>query len=437
MAARWLAALALLLLPLEVARSQDPQDRGIGGTGVVSDDLDGDRGIGGTGVMGTIRGFGSIIVNGLRVTYAPNVPVRIDGQPRTVSDLKIGQVARVIAEERNGVLATGQIDVVSEVVGPIEAVSGEMLRVLGQAVSVERLNGMGQWRRGERIAVFGLRRPDGVIVASLIERRGGGTDKVAGRVVRLRDGSLRVGWLRLSGASSALAGSRVVLEGRYNRGTLEVTRAVRERNLLGRQVSRYSIEAYVERTRNGLRLGSGLEVAGRVSGALPAGSYALAVVTAVSDRRGQLGLEGVSLESGPVRSGTSIQGPDMRNSSGTSAGGQGRKASPADRGSVQSPHNDSQPGTARGRSDGGEPSGNAGGSRGGSGAGGGSGGGGSSTGNGGGHSEGGNGGSGGNGGGNAGGHGDGSSSGGNGGGNAGGNGGGGNAGGNGSGGGRR
>jgi hypothetical protein len=115
----WMAALALLLVPLEVARSQDLGDRGIGGTGVVPTDPDGDRGIGGTGVMGTIRGFGSIIVNGVHVTYAPDVPVRIDGQPRAVSDLKIGQVVRVVAETSNGVLATRQIDVASEVVGPI------------------------------------------------------------------------------------------------------------------------------------------------------------------------------------------------------------------------------------------------------------------------------------------------------------------------------
>ncbi len=64
--------------------------------------------------MGTIRGFGSIIVDGLRVTYAPDVPIQTDGQPRTVSGLEVGQVVRVIAEKRNGVLVTGQIDVTGE-----------------------------------------------------------------------------------------------------------------------------------------------------------------------------------------------------------------------------------------------------------------------------------------------------------------------------------
>jgi len=372
-AACCLAALALLLVPLETARSQNPQDRGIGGTGVVPADPDSDRGIGGTGVMGTIRGFGSIIVNGMHVTYAPEVPVRIDGQPRTVSDLKIGQVVRVVAESRNGVLTTGQIDVTSEVVGPVEAIDGTMLRVLGQTVSIEKLGKADQWQNGERVAVFGLRRPDGTIVASLIERRPGGPDKVSGKVIKLRDNSLAIGRLRLAGASPALAGTRVVLEGAYNRGVLEVTQAVRERDLLGRDTRRFSIEAYVERTRNGLRLGSGLEMEGRISTALPTGSYAPAVVTAVSDQRGRLGFEGISLEGRPVRSDRASQGIDTRNPSGAPAGATGRKASSPDRdlGPVQSSPNGSRADTARGRSDGNKSSVGAGNSRGGSGVGGG------------------------------------------------------------------
>jgi hypothetical protein len=398
-----MAALALLLVPMEIARSQGLEDRGIGGTGVVPTDPDGDRGIGGTGVMGTIRGFGSIIVNGLRVTYAPDVPVQIDGQPRAVSDLKIGQVVRVAAENQNGALRTGRINVVSEVIGTIEVTSGKTLKVLGQTVSTERLNGTQQWRRGERVAVFGLRRPDGTIVASLIEPRASGPDRVAGRASKLRDGSLRIGSLRLAGVTPALAGTRVVLEGTHSRGILEVTRLARERDLLG-PVRQVSIEAYVERTRNGLRLGSGLEVVGKASVTLPAGSYAPAVLTAVSDRRGRLSIEGVSLQGPPVQSGGSRQGLGIGNSTSTPASEQGPKASPRDRGlgSAQSPHSGSRPGTARGHSDGHDRSGGAGNSRGGSGAGGG-GNGGNAGGNGGGGNGGGNSGGGGNGGGNGGG----------------------------------
>ncbi|PJI51852.1 hypothetical protein CTI14_52480, partial [Methylobacterium radiotolerans] len=44
---------------------------------------EGDRGIGGTGVIGTIRRFGSIVVNDLRIAYPPEVEVRIDGTAAT------------------------------------------------------------------------------------------------------------------------------------------------------------------------------------------------------------------------------------------------------------------------------------------------------------------------------------------------------------------
>ena len=357
--ALWLVALVLLVASLTLAWGQNGQDRGIGGTGVVSDDQDSDRGIGGTGMMGRIRGFGSIIVNGLHVNYAPDVPVRIDGQARTVSDLKIGQVVRVVAENRNGVLATRQIDVTSEVVGLIETTGRTTLKVLGQTVSTQALSASAWWQPGERVAVFGLRRPDGTIVASLIERRDGGPDRIAGQVTRSRNGSLGIGTLRLTGVDPALVGSRAVLEGSYANGTLQVTGAARERDLLGANVRRFSIEAYVERTRNGLQLGSGLEVAGSPASTLPVGSYAPAVVTVVTDQRGRLGIEGVSLEGKPTSSRGSPQGVESENSRNTPADARGRGAAPRDThpGSGSS-RRDSSPGDARGRDGQGGSSGN-------------------------------------------------------------------------------
>ncbi len=357
--ALWLVALVLLVASLTLAWGQNGQDRGIGGTGVVSDDQDGDRGIGGTGMMGRIRGFGSIIVNGVHVNYAPDVLVRIDGQARAVSDLKIGQVVRVVAENRNGVLATRHIDVTSEVVGPIETTGRTTLKVLGQTVSTEALSASARWQPGERVAVFGLRRPDGTIVASLVERRDGGLDRITGQVSRARNGNLGIGTLKLAGVDPALVGTRAVLEGSYANGTLQVTGTARERDLLGANVRRFSIEAYVERTRNGLRLGSGLEVAGSPSSTLPVGSYAPAVVTVVTDQRGRLGIEGVSLEGRPTSSRGSPQAVDSENSRNTPADARGRGAAPRDMnpGSGSS-RRDSSPGDARGRDGQGGSSGN-------------------------------------------------------------------------------
>ena len=117
-------------------------DQGIGGTGLSRGD---DHGIGGTGIVGVIQRFGSIFVNGERIGYAPDVPVRIDGEAASVKALRIGHVARVVAQRQaNGMLTTNRIDAVSEVVGPIESVKGGEMTVLGQKVA---WTGRENWRR--------------------------------------------------------------------------------------------------------------------------------------------------------------------------------------------------------------------------------------------------------------------------------------------------
>jgi Domain of unknown function (DUF5666) len=160
-------------------------DRGIGGTGVIPRDED--RGIGGTGIVGVIQRFGSIFVNGERISYAPNVPVLIDGAATSAKALRIGQVARVLAlRQASGALTTRGIEVVSEVIGPIEDIKTGEITVLGQNVISA---GSENWRRpGTHVAVFGLRRTDGAIVASLVEPRRDTATRVAGLLERDRGG---------------------------------------------------------------------------------------------------------------------------------------------------------------------------------------------------------------------------------------------------------
>ena len=107
-------------------------DHGIGGTGISRGD---DHGIGGTGIVGVIQRFGSIFVNGERVSYAADVPVRINGEAASVKALRIGHVARVLARpQANGILTTNRIEAVSEVIGPIESAQPGEMMVLGQKV---------------------------------------------------------------------------------------------------------------------------------------------------------------------------------------------------------------------------------------------------------------------------------------------------------------
>jgi hypothetical protein len=227
------------------------RDQGIGGTGTRGHD----QGIGGTGIVGVIQRFGSIFVNGERISYAPNVPVRIDGAATSAKALKIGHLARVLAlPQANGSLITRSIDVVSEVIGPIESVRDGEMTVLGQRIIAA---GHESWRRpGANVAVFGLRRIDGVIVASLVEPRGDAMTRVSGPLERDR-GGLRIGGLRLSGVDAALVGRRVQAEGGVTQGVMQVsrTRADDLSDFFG--ASRLSIEGYVRRVGGELYFGSG------------------------------------------------------------------------------------------------------------------------------------------------------------------------------------
>ena len=296
-----LLAGAAALLPGSARPQENPRDQGIGGTGMKMTDEprdgtlgEGDRGIGGTGVIGTIRRFGSIIVNDLRIAYPPNVEVRIDGEPAKAADLKIGQVVHVVARPQRGGLGTQRIDVTSEVVGPVESVAPGRIVVLGQRVTTAGL--AGDWKPGARVAVSGLRRPDGVIVASLIEPRGSGLDRVAGPVRREAGGALAIGGLRLTGADALPPGQRAAVTGTTAGGTLSVTNAAQVGLPFPPGLQRVSIEAYIGRVGGGLDLGSGLAVSGRAGLRVPRQGSVKAVLTADIARDGVLTMERLRIE---------------------------------------------------------------------------------------------------------------------------------------------
>ena len=287
-------------------------DRGIGGTGVTQDDADPaagrDRGIGGTGVIGTITGFGSIVVNGVHISYPREASVWVDGRAGTTADLKIGQVVRVHTRGRGDRLTTRSIEVTSEVVGPVEAVARQVLTVVGQQVSISSLKGAQQWRVGDVVAVSGLRRPDGTIVASLVERRSADRVRIAGVAAPAPDGGVRIGGAKLADVPAELIGKRISLDGTLVDGTVRVAAVRKDQEWLSR-AGRFSVESYVERGPAGIRLGSGLEVSGRVAARIPSGQAALAVVTGTAKPGGGLVVDGVRLEGGV---GTGRAGPGQR-----------------------------------------------------------------------------------------------------------------------------
>lgn len=326
----WLAGTA-------IARAQVKRgtDQGIGGTGITRGD---DHGIGGTGIVGVIQRFGSIYVNGERVTYANDVPVRIDGEAASLKALRIGQLARVVAtRQADGTLVTRNIAIASEVSGPVESVKGNELTVLGQKIVAGSRES--KLRAGTQVAVYGLRRTDGVIVASLVEPRKDAAERVTGLVERGPNG-LHIGALKLSGVDPLLVGQRVQIEGSASQGAMQAARARIDdfSDLVG--ASRLSIEAYVQRAGSSLQLGSGL-VARDSSRFGPAAGEARMVVNGVFDRSRGLQVESTqaigrgpgappSGGANPSRSpGGSIMHPDR----GTPSRGGGQPAGPAAPGS--------------------------------------------------------------------------------------------------------
>src|SRR5947207_877487 len=93
-------AVAALVSLLAACASTPPQHAqlgprngdGLGGTGIQTAQLNrrGD-GIGGTGILGTITGFGSIIVNGRELEFNTSTAVASDGRPASLQELRVGQ----------------------------------------------------------------------------------------------------------------------------------------------------------------------------------------------------------------------------------------------------------------------------------------------------------------------------------------------------------
>lgn len=303
---RFLASAASVLAAWpELVRAQF-SDRGIGGTGVApAGPVGEDRGIGGTGVIGTIRRFGSIYVNGLRITYPRDVAVFVDGERGRVGDLRLGHVVQVVARPAGKALVTDRIDIRSEAVGRIEALDGRRAVVAGQRVHLP--SAAGRLGPGEHVAVSGLRRMDGVIEASLVEARRGSRSLVAGPVRRGEDGSLMIGGLTLHGLDPSLAGSRAIVAGTMGTGGLAVESARRDRGPVGPGVRQLSIEAFAERADRRVRLGSGLEVGGSAR-AVPTRRGEPMILTTRVGQGGRLQIEGArpnqAIDRGPGRQGS-------------------------------------------------------------------------------------------------------------------------------------
>jgi len=248
-----------------------PGDQGIGGTGVVQPGTSGkpeeDKGIGGTGVIGTIRRFGSIYVNDLKIQYPSDVAVIRDGEKARKKDLKLGQVVKVVARKNKGVWSAKTIAITSEVVGTIEQADEGRMVVAGQTVLTDALPDEAKWKEGDKVAVSGLRRPDDKIVASLIEPSDRKLTRIAGQVRNSSDSKPALGGARLEYAEP-LPSQRMIVEGTYENGILQVESYSNELSAFSEPPSAFSIETYAQDDNGILRTGTGVSLSS-FSGSIP------------------------------------------------------------------------------------------------------------------------------------------------------------------------
>jgi hypothetical protein len=145
----------------------------------------------------------------------------------------------------------------------ITAVYRDGIDVLGQAVQTQPGQRSNGWRKGEQVAVSGLRRLDGTIVASLVERPGQGAARVTG-IVEQDDDGLWIGGLKLLDLDAALVGRRVAVSGRIARGGFRPSDVAPVSPLPGGNA--FSLESYVRGGEGRLLLGSGLSLRSDVFG---------------------------------------------------------------------------------------------------------------------------------------------------------------------------
>lgn len=246
----------------------DPNTKtpGIGGTGNVA----GAPGIGGTGIIGTVTGFGSILVNGLKVDYAPDIPVRFKDVTVRPDALRIGQVVEIEAVGQGNTLQARSIAVRHEVAGPIERIdlNRRTAVIFGQRIEIPR--GIIQGGRasrplsindlavGDHIDVSGLRRANGVIAASHIAKTGPGAAAVIrGRVTASDPAGFSVNGMRVEAPRSVIgralvSGQPVQIVGTAVGGRLRARRVnpVPDKPFSGR-VRHMSVEGYITRAISG------------------------------------------------------------------------------------------------------------------------------------------------------------------------------------------
>jgi hypothetical protein len=176
-------------------------------------------GLGGTGIVGTLMGFGSLIVNGFRVDTDPETTFSSTIGLFDPGSLAIGQTLTIEAVASAEGLLAKRVHVTYPLVGRAEVMPGRpgRLRVAGVDVEAEP-DGMTAVSPGQRVLVSGVWRGNRVIAGRIDPAPGISVSAIAGAVsVEHGTGRLVLGGrpLRLAqGLKAPADGSFVTVIGR-------------------------------------------------------------------------------------------------------------------------------------------------------------------------------------------------------------------------------
>lgn len=244
----------------------EAKDEGEGGGAETREDLEtadaNDRpsegGVGGTGIVGTLNGFGSLLVNGLRIATPSGLTVSDAFGERGLSDLALGQALTIEAANQGGALTARRVAVTYPLIGTIEQAGASRLRCLGVTVAIEPgaplLSADGAAfipATGDRVAVSGHWRRDRVVATRIDRLASDGTDVIAGTWRKSPDGGLgQIGGLEVM--PSTADGQRAPDSFVTALGRRDGPRFIAEKIVEGRftgaagPLVRLSIEGYLE-----------------------------------------------------------------------------------------------------------------------------------------------------------------------------------------------
>ena len=165
--------------------------------------------------VGTVDGFGSLVINGQHFDETA-AQFRIDERPdqptaASVDSIRLGM--QIQFEHLSNRIS--QATVAAEVIGPVTSVSATGLLVLGQTVLVnadpatptafDGISALSDLAPGAIVEVHGQRNTAGEILATRIELRAAGSVlRVAGTVSNLANGAFRIGALTVRATQAAI-----------------------------------------------------------------------------------------------------------------------------------------------------------------------------------------------------------------------------------------